>query len=665
MAEPSEASIEASINPFELDDKEESSNEDLENLFDSANVDALSLFDFGKWLNEFKLTDIEECFVDHGMIDLITLDMNTENFKQLISDTRVLTKPHLIPVIVNAIQSLQGLQAAAIMSMQDAANDLSDMDMDKAQGGVESVEGAIPETTKPSKALNASKSASFSPHIKSKGQSKSKPKRKRLIFMTQQENMVFKNIQQNIKKLHQLKQSFETVLAQSVQDTQAQNTSTIQQYTQFHNGIIDAIETKIHSQFEEIHGAIDETNKSLQDTMNRFDTQLYAETTKHKDVMQEMDGRLKKCQTIVEQDLFQFKDIIARCKKIVEKHDKQEQQESSQQQNSFLNVNRERENEIMELGRMADAHFEKRAKMVDANQRQILQYNKTEMQLVDTPLFSLNVDQNVYDSVCDAIRHKLVSVTCNAPPPPLRAKLPPNDARMQQLLHDDVDDIPQILIVDDEDDQKEEPSISVANVAIGAERDADIEGKDEGDDDEADADADADDDDAKVNEISVCFKHFNAEKWESAENGTVLKAKEYNVNTFYCVYLSSTPYSTGIHSICVKGVKSSDNFANIKCCIGVHSEMDPQWIQDGMNAKWPSSKGVSSFFDGVVDDHGWYSNEVIRIKLDMDELMVYYYSTYHSKSKGKQTAIKQEKLKPAKQYYFLMCAESDPLVEYC
>eukprot|EP01084_Bolivina_argentea_P167600 290839_1 len=68
-----------------------------------------ALFDFEKWTNKNKLSEIKQLFIDHDMITLNTLSMNSNNFAKLMADKRLLIKPHLIQNIVPAILSLQQL----------------------------------------------------------------------------------------------------------------------------------------------------------------------------------------------------------------------------------------------------------------------------------------------------------------------------------------------------------------------------------------------------------------------------------------------------------------------------------------------------------------------------------------------------------------------------
>ena len=65
---------------------------------------------FDKWITDNSLSDIKQAFIDKEMFNLTTLTMNNPNFASLMTDVRVLQKPHLTATIITSIQALLPLQ---------------------------------------------------------------------------------------------------------------------------------------------------------------------------------------------------------------------------------------------------------------------------------------------------------------------------------------------------------------------------------------------------------------------------------------------------------------------------------------------------------------------------------------------------------------------------
>ena len=64
-------------------------------------------FNFSSWIIKNELINIKECLIEYDMNTLNNLDMNSNNFGKLISDKRILTKPHLIQRLVSSILLLK------------------------------------------------------------------------------------------------------------------------------------------------------------------------------------------------------------------------------------------------------------------------------------------------------------------------------------------------------------------------------------------------------------------------------------------------------------------------------------------------------------------------------------------------------------------------------
>ena len=68
--------------------------------------ETVEAFSFDKWITDNDLCDIKQVFIDKKMFNLTTLTMNNPNFASLMTDDRVLQRPHLTANIITSIQSL-------------------------------------------------------------------------------------------------------------------------------------------------------------------------------------------------------------------------------------------------------------------------------------------------------------------------------------------------------------------------------------------------------------------------------------------------------------------------------------------------------------------------------------------------------------------------------
>eukprot|EP01084_Bolivina_argentea_P082635 149603_1 len=71
-------------------------------------------FNFDAWITKHGLQEIKLIFKEHDMCSLNTISMNNKNFAELMRDYRVLAKANLIPNIIEAVQSLQSLQESKL-----------------------------------------------------------------------------------------------------------------------------------------------------------------------------------------------------------------------------------------------------------------------------------------------------------------------------------------------------------------------------------------------------------------------------------------------------------------------------------------------------------------------------------------------------------------------
>eukprot|EP00484_Ammonia_sp_Unknown_P025813 CAMPEP_0197037872 /NCGR_PEP_ID=MMETSP1384-20130603/14973_1 /TAXON_ID=29189 /ORGANISM="Ammonia sp." /LENGTH=662 /DNA_ID=CAMNT_0042468245 /DNA_START=54 /DNA_END=2042 /DNA_ORIENTATION=- len=590
-----------------------------------------NVFDFEKWIVEYKLGDVKQCFIDHNMNDLDSLNLNNSNFAQLTGDARILAKAYLIKNIVDGIQSLQSFKPQPVLQpLQQQQHQKSGASVQSLKSAKsisihslsDNAEGAMPVTTRPS--------------------------RNRLIFMTQHENRVFQGIQRYIDKVSKMQNDLKIVTFQEFETKKEKNLKYIENYEKLHLNVLDQLEQKIHAKFEQLHHVIDTQKNALVDVTNeQYQPQVERIMNRHNDEMRAMDRKLKETLTKIDDDKYQFADLMDRCKNVIKKYDENEEEKDNMEDEQFsfakLADSSKRETEIVAFGNMAKAHYEKRCSLFQQHQDDIETFNRTQLNLPEQPLHSVAVNEKVYNAICYNVS-KFIYMKCTDPQ---HANMVVKVDENKEHTDSDVDDIDnkehndESKHVDGDDDDKEgdEEMLQFVNST------------DRGD----------------VN--SEVVKKFNSkccngEKWEIKENDTLLSAiPSEPTQTFYAIYFGEKGYEKGVYSISVKGVKQRDPDGIIKCCIGVISVKEEKWISDGMSNNWPSD-GVSAHFDGWKNDDGWYSGDTMTVQLDLNQLTIYYYIHSEITEDENQKLIKKETIEAAKEYYFVMVPDLDPFVEY-
>eukprot|EP01083_Nonionella_stella_P209206 758572_1 len=150
-------------------------------------------FDFEEFIEQNELTVIKQCFIDHDMTNIDTLNMNNPQFTKLMGDKTILSNAHLIQNIVNGIQSLQ-----------KSRNPKS-----------------IPE--------------------------------KRLIFTSLKETNTFTNIEDYIDNLKTFETELQTTINTNIKNRQQQNDEEITKYTTKNTEKLSTIHTEINKTITKLH----------------------------------------------------------------------------------------------------------------------------------------------------------------------------------------------------------------------------------------------------------------------------------------------------------------------------------------------------------------------------------------------------------------------------
>merc|ERR1712228_1165951 len=135
----------------------------------------------------------------------------------------------------------------------------------------------------------------------------------------------------------------------------------------------------------------------------------------------------------------------------------------------------------------------------------------------------------------------------------------------------------------------------------------------------------------------------------------------------YSVYIGNEyGYNKGTHYLAVKFITHHPPFNKANCCIGITTEYNNKWIEDGfaMNSyHWPLV-GAYSYFNGGKEAIRWYQKETVIIKLDLEKNMIWYYKFWILNGKAEKKLIKKEEIDGNERYYFMMVVCPGRCYEY-
>ena len=164
--------------------------------------------------------------------------------------------------------------------------------------------------------------------------------------------------------------------------------------------------------------------------------------------------------------------------------------------------------------------------------------------------------------------------------------------------------------------------------------------------------------------------YIDNNKWKLMNDRQKLKGiwRSDSKNKYFCIFLNfdSSKTNGGIYSCSIKWEHPNDSDGLIRgdmsapCCIGISTQRDIKTIKNGIKCseRWPDWSGdFSSHFDSTCDEPGWYINEIITIKLDLDNSMVYYFKD--------NKLCKKENIHHKLPCYVMLCACPNIAGECC
>lgn len=166
--------------------------------------------------------------------------------------------------------------------------------------------------------------------------------------------------------------------------------------------------------------------------------------------------------------------------------------------------------------------------------------------------------------------------------------------------------------------------------------------------------------------------YLDNDKWKLLNNRQKLQGIWPKESKYFCAFLdfNSSRTNGGIYSCSIKWEAPNDRDgktvipASLKasCCLGISILRDVKVIKNGVKwsnrwPKWAGNKSNSSHFDSTSEEPCWYVNEVITIKLDLDNSMIYYFKD--------NKLIKKETIHEKLPCYVMLCACPNITGEFC
>lgn len=308
-------------------------------------------FDFNQWIIEFELLDIKQCFIEHNMNTLGTLNMDNNNFSGLMIDEKILSQSHLIPKIIKGIQSLKHLQ-------------------------------------------------------------QTQPPQSKLIFMTAKEDEVLRNIQNYIDELDKLQTEFENEINQNIQIKKQKDYKRVSVYNQLNISSLDAVQHKIDKYFTKLHQILNDKQQTLDRLVNVYKTEINDIENTYSQNLHIIEQKSKVSLEAIQQDKIYYADCIQKCKSIINQHydNMNIYHFKSSKQN-----NEEREKEIAQIGDMVHSyHTEHNIELLQnkAICQEFLQMSWNDGD-EHTKLYKLCINDALCKQICCNLEKLITVVKCN------------------------------------------------------------------------------------------------------------------------------------------------------------------------------------------------------------------------------------------------------------
>eukprot|EP01084_Bolivina_argentea_P069303 126130_1 len=312
-------------------------------------------FDFEEFIEQNELTVIKQCFIDHDMTNIDTLNMNNPQFTKLMGDKTILSNAHLIQNIVNGIQSLQ-----------KSRNPKS-----------------IPE--------------------------------KRLIFTSLKETNTFTNIEDYIDNLKTFETELQTTINTNIKNRQQQNDEEITKYTTKNTEKLSTIHTEINKTITKLHNIFTQQEQIWENKINKYRNNVKQIDLSHTQNSKMINNALSSCLSIIDTDIKYFQNAIKQCRDIVHKYEEETDKKTDNDKYTFKRSNTtHRENEIIKIGTTSADYYNKNITILNDNKNTIVKYNENELKLNMKQIYSLTINDNIYNNICNNI-NKLIKLNNNKP----------------------------------------------------------------------------------------------------------------------------------------------------------------------------------------------------------------------------------------------------------
>eukprot|EP00484_Ammonia_sp_Unknown_P030431 CAMPEP_0197038028 /NCGR_PEP_ID=MMETSP1384-20130603/15081_1 /TAXON_ID=29189 /ORGANISM="Ammonia sp." /LENGTH=601 /DNA_ID=CAMNT_0042468419 /DNA_START=53 /DNA_END=1858 /DNA_ORIENTATION=+ len=309
-------------------------------------------FDFEQWLNDYQLTEIKQCLIDHNMTTPNMLDMNHANFSTLMAEQTILSNAHLIPNIVNAIQSLHASPADQQKIIQ-----------------------------------------------------------RRLIFLSPTESSVFCNLEQYMTHLTALQEEFSDRIQTGLTQRKQSNTADLEQFSTKNTAKLTAIRGEVTTTMQKLHDVLDENEKRIKEEMHK-----YRNTVKYVHQMQvervrEIENAFNASISMMQQDMKHYHSSLKQCEGVVQKYVDLNNDNDDDDDNGHyreLTNNKNREQEIINIGENVTSYFNKNGSILQEYRKRIDQYLAHQLVLNMKQMHSAFINDKMYKQICSNINTKLI-----------------------------------------------------------------------------------------------------------------------------------------------------------------------------------------------------------------------------------------------------------------
>ena len=597
------------------------------------------LFDFDAWLISNDLKHLKQIFIDHNLCTPQTINFHSKYFSKLITDPRIQSKPAVTQKIISAVRALT-----------------------KRNGSQQS-----------------------------------------MVLVSQAENNALLQIQFYIKNMQELEQQFKNLMVKYGQKCD-RDQQQINNYIHFLKQDLNAKNQEIEDIFDDLLNSLTLKRQQMMDKIeNDFPEKFNKYQIKHNDITNYMNDKIVQIENTMQDESNHIKQRENQCKQLIRDFNEHLSVRSSV-------YKAQRENKIIQIVNQTSKCHSEAMHFLRANIQDIREFLRMKIAF-DIDINDNDTNQNIFeiskrDKLLKSIKRNLAKCVdiqysasnllldtdydteSDCSTDSVQKKKEKRKKNKTKHLKKEINTLNDKLQTanksfDELRESKESEINSLKHEIQQLQQQLEMQAKGKLELEEAmkgmtmkveTFEARMENDDSSGMKYIDKWDGFYVDnnKWRLLDNGKKLKGIWRKESKYFCAFLDcdSSKTNGGIYSCSIKWERPNDaddkvmipGHLKAPCSIGISTLRDVKVIKNGVkwSDRWPDwagDKSISSHFDSTSEAPSWYINEVITIKLDLDNSMVYYFKD--------NKLIKKENIHDKLPCYVMLCACPNITGQFC